>query len=121
MKPFLLIAGVILALSCAGTQRDCAKGCSSQLGANWLLVQYSNEGRPISCWQLRDVPLREEEGGGVFWLASDGNLIHINGWYNNVQVERDNWHSAAVSLGIEIARCPGGTYVTTGLLAPEPR
>jgi hypothetical protein len=52
----------------------------------------------------------EKESDGVYWLARDGHLVHIGGWYNRVQVEGGQWESAAELVGVNLVACLGGAY-----------
>lgn len=104
--PFLFLVG------CAGLQRDCA-GCSaSSLGADWIIVQYRADGETINCWQLRNASVANEHGSdGIWWTTDKGHLVHVGGWYNRVQVERNDWQGAAREVGVDLDRCKGGRYL----------
>jgi len=100
-KKALAYASVILFMGCAGMSRKCSSCTAGYVGADWLVVQYTNDGRVMKCWKLTRVSMvNEEASDGVYWEGSDGNLIHISGWYNRVQVSGDRWKAAAAHLGI---------------------
>jgi hypothetical protein len=65
---------------------------------------------PANCWQVKGQSISNEgQSDGIYWVSNSGNLIHLSGWYNRVQVE-GSWKSAANELGIELDRCVGGQY-----------
>lgn len=100
----------LLLVGCAGTSRSCASCNAENFGADWIIVQYRVDGVPINCWQLRQVSVANEQGSdGIYWATPSGNLIHISGWYNRVQV-KGSFESAAKEVGIDLAACPGGRY-----------
>jgi hypothetical protein len=108
------IAILFFTISCAGTQRDCSSQCASELGSDWIIVQYGVDGKPFNCWRLEAAAISNEHGtDGIFWQNSDGHLVHISGWYNRVQVEHRNWKSAAQTIGIDLDSCKDGAYALT--------
>ena len=98
--------------SCAGLTRSCSSCSAEQFASDWLVVQYDMQGKPYNCWKLEETSVTNEpHSDGIYWL--DGisqNLVHISGWYNRVQVERNQWDEAARSVGVDTAKCTGGTY-----------
>lgn len=98
---FLVFAG------CAGTSRGCSSCMAQQFGADWVVVQMDNEGRPYRCWELRDTSISNEgNSDGIYWKdTTSGNLVHISGHYNRVQVENGNWDHAYQSLGLTKETC----------------
>lgn len=109
MKHLKLVAKILLAFSfvgCAGMQRSCESNCAGQVGADWLVVQYDYDGKPIQCWKLDDVSVANEDGSdGIYWLDSHGNLVHISGWYNRVQIGGGAWTQAAKDLRVDLESC----------------
>lgn len=100
--------------SCAGWQRDCDSCMATSVGADWIVVQYSAAGHPFNCWQLKGVGITNEHASdGIFWVDSkSGNLVHISGWYNRVQVGRwGSFEDAAVLSGVDLKRCVNGHYL----------
>lgn len=97
---FLALAG------CAGMNRSCSNGCADQFGADWVVVQMDNDGRPYRCWELRSTSVASESGDGVYWKDDkSGNLVHISGHFNRVQVTGGNWGHAYATLGLTAATC----------------
>lgn len=95
----------LFATACAGTSRWCSSCYASSTGADWLVVTYKMDGTPFRCWRLKNVSLTDEQGGGIYWEGRDGNLVHLGGWYNRVQVNGTNWESAAGHMGVELDSC----------------
>ena len=104
-----IVLALALLVGCAGTQRSCSSSCAGEFGADWLIVQYSANGQVLNCWRLDGVSVANESSSdGIYWLAEDGHLVHLSGWYNRVQVERRDWDGAARALGVDLAACPDG-------------
>lgn len=104
--------GMLALVSCAGTQRQCAAGCAESYGADWMVAQYGYDGRPVACWRLVNTSVTNEPASdGIYWLDTNtGNLVHISGWYNRVQVIGGNWKHAATSLNVDGDACREGAY-----------
>lgn len=101
----------IFATGCAGFSKGCSQSMAGGFGANWVVVQYTVEGKPFHCWKLQGVSLSSEEGGGVNWKDStNGHLVHITGWENRVQVIRNDYDTAGKLLGIDASLCDNGVY-----------
>lgn len=82
------------------------------VGGDWIIVQISYDGTPINCWKLEDVSVtNESQSDGIAWKNSDGNMMHIAGWYNWTQVYNDNFAAAAKSLGVELDKIQNGKYL----------
>lgn len=97
---------------CAGFQRDCSSSCNSELGADWIIVQYKYDGVPMNCWKLHDAAVSNETGtDGIYWQY-EGHLVHVSGWYNRVQVAHAQWKQAATTLGVDDDKCGNGIYPT---------
>ncbi len=111
MKIFKYLPFVFL-LGCASTQRDCSASVNETFGGDWVIAQYGFDGKPINCWNLRNVAITtEEHSEGIYWQdSSTGNLIHLSGWYSRVQVSKNNHEAAAKSLGVELQYCTNGKY-----------
>lgn len=113
MKISKLLLPLLFLTGCASWQRDCNSSVASSFGGDWIVLQYGMDGTPINCWKLTDTAITNETGtDGIYWLNPDGNLIHISGWYNRVQVHGGAWHPAAESIGIKLESCTGGKYVS---------
>src|SRR3989344_6487246 len=95
---------------CAGLERSCASGCAETFAADWVVTQYDCNGKPINCWQLKNTSITNEStSDGIYWLdQQSSNLVHISGWYNRVQVNKNNWKEAAEAVGVSLERCVGG-------------
>ncbi len=114
LKKFWWACLVFLGVGCAGTSRSCSSCNAESFGANWIVVQYDSFGQPLNCWQLKNVSISNEpHSDGIYWENSDGHLIHISGFYNRVQVEHNQWESAANLIGVDLKSCTGGKYKVT--------
>lgn len=101
-----LLLGLIALGACAGQMRGCSAWNAEAFGADWLVVQYRNDGQVMKCWRLAGVSVtNEHQSDGVYWKDPWGHLVHISGWYNRVQVSGGNWKGAAESLGVDLAVC----------------
>lgn len=101
-------------IGCAGVSRSCSSDIATSFGGDWIIVQFGAGGLPFNCWKLPNTSVTNEQGSdGVYWLAPDGHLVHISGWYNRVQVDGGRWEQAAKSVGVELAKCAGGAYGET--------
>ena len=105
-KKLILLVVLPLMASCAGWSR-CASSCKAEsFGADWLIVQYRFDGTPLQCWRLVNKSVtNEDKSDGIYWKGSDGNLVHISGWYNRVQVSDGGWESAAHDLRVDLGDC----------------
>lgn len=102
----------VFLLGCASTQRDCSASVNGTFGGDWVIAQYGFDGKPINCWNLRNVAI-SSHSDGIYWQDSGtGNLIHISGWYSRVQVSGNNHEAAAKVLGVELSKCQNGKYVS---------
>lgn len=110
LRPFAVL--FVLAMGCAGMARDCSSCNAGSFGADWLLVQYQYDSKPMNCWQLRSTALEAEGSNGLFWKDNtSGNLVHISGIaLNRVQISGDNWKQAAEHLGVDLSACKNGRY-----------
>lgn len=111
---FLTVSAIMLLLmiGCDGCLRNCQSSCANNLGADWLVVQYDMNGDPFNCWQLSDVSLSSEPNSdGIQWLDKrTGNMVHLSGWYNHVQTTPSSIADAAITVGIDLAKCSHGHY-----------
>ena len=119
MKRLTIILSLILS-GCAGFSRSCSSDIAEGFGSDWLVVQYNFEMKPSHCWKLDDTSIANEKGSdGIYWETTKGNLVHISGWYNRVQVV-NGWEDAAKDVGVELDKCKGGEYVSTKeIVVPE--
>jgi hypothetical protein len=95
-------------VGCAGLGRSCSSCWAGAVGADWLVVQVKSfDGVPYRCWELTDVSVvNEQQSDGVYWKDRiTGNLVHIAGQYNRVQVVGGNWDHAYSQVGITKEGC----------------
>ena len=96
----------LLIVGCAGMERDCSSCNASSFGSDWVVVQLDLNGRPFRCWALRGTSITNETNSdGIYWQSPEGNLIHISGLYNRVQVVGRNWEAAYRELGLTEGSC----------------
>lgn len=96
----------VLLVGCAGTARSCTSCTAESFGADWIVVQMDMSGRPFRCWELRNTSIANEvQSDGIYWAGSQGNLIHISGLYNRVQVLNGQWEAAYREVGVTAATC----------------
>lgn len=101
-----LIVLCMMLTSCAGLERSCSSGIATTFGADWIVVQYRNDGVVLQCWRLPNTSITNEQNSdGIYWKSPDGHLVHISGWYNRVQVSNKNWSAAAHQLGLDLTKC----------------
>jgi hypothetical protein len=92
---------------CAGMERGCSAWEARSFGADWVVVQMDTEGRPFRCWELHRVSISNEQSSdGIYWVdAQSGNLVHISGLYNSVQVINSRWDAAFAEVGLTRDSC----------------
>ncbi len=107
---WVLVLFSLMIAGCDGFTRGCQSRIAQDFGADWIIVQYNNNGEPVLCWVLDDESVANEAtSDGIYW-SQDGHLVHISGWYNRVQVKDSNWTNAAISVGVDLTRCKNGVY-----------
>ena len=96
-----------LLVGCAGMGRSCSSCSAESFGADWVVVQMDFNGHPYSCWELPDTSITNESSSdGIYWKENwSGNLVHISGHYNRVQVAGGNWARAFSELGLTREAC----------------
>lgn len=104
------MVGVLLSLclvGCAGMSRGCSSWWAENAGSDWVVVQMDFNGMPYRCWELRDTAITNEaQSDGIYWKESGtGNLVHLSGHYNRVQVMSGNWDRAFSELGLARETC----------------
>lgn len=110
-KLTLVLFAMALSASCAGTGKAISQGMASTFGADWIIVQYAQNGTPFHCWKIRDAAVDDSEGGNINWKDREhGHLVHLTGWENRVQVVGGDYASAGRLLGVDAARCDNGVY-----------
>lgn len=103
-----MFLAIIFLCGCASFERDCTSCTATTLGSDWLVVQISAlDGKPIRCWQLSNASLdSEERSDGINWKDTvNGNMVHISGFYNYVQVRTGQWDTAFRQLGLTEGLC----------------
>ena len=76
------------------------------MGTDWVVAQYGYDCKPINCYKLVNAAVTNEpQSDGIYWEDSNGNLVHISGWYERVQVERNQWEQAAKTLRVDLKDC----------------
>jgi hypothetical protein len=102
MKRYLYIFLVCLLPACAGVSRGCSSFWATAAGSDWVIVQLDAFGKIIRCWQLEGVSVtNEDQSDGIYWKDETGNLVHLSGFYNRVQVHARQWDAAFESLGLK--------------------
>ncbi len=111
MKNRLWYVPLLVLFGCAGLVRDCQSCEATNLGADWIVVQFDMGGQPFNCWKLRGKSIsNEQKSDGIFWVSDSKHLIHISGWYNRIQVINGDFEGAAEEIGVELDRCVDGAY-----------
>lgn len=107
MRRWWIFFSLLVMTGCAGVQRECSSFWASNVGADWVIVQYNYEGKPILCWKLDDVAITNEpHSDGIFWKdARTGHLIHLSGWYNRVQIIGKKFAEAQALLSFDMDIC----------------
>jgi len=102
---YVLVA--ILITGCAGVERSCSSTLATELGGDWIIVELrENDGIPYRCWMLEGVSVdNEENSDGIYWQTEDGNLIHVSGSYDRVQVEDGKWDEAFAEINMTRKAC----------------
>ena len=117
-------AAALFLTGCASINRDCQSYGASNFGADWIVLQYGYDGKPINCWKLNNAAITNEgQSDGIYWQAHGGHMVHISGWYNRVQVTRGDYETAAKQLGVDLSLCGEGTYKDVRIpvvVPPEP-
>jgi len=88
---------------CASLDRGCTSCMATEFGSDWIVVQLSAmDGKPIRCWRLNSASVvSEQNSDGIRWKDTDnGNMVHIAGFYNYVQVKNRQWGAAFRQLGL---------------------
>ena len=110
---FMLLL-LLYMMGCAGWGRQCSSCTAESFGADWIVLQYGMDGKPINCWVLEDTSIDNEGASdGIYWLdRNEGHLVHISGWYNRVQLGsgKNSKETAAKLLGIDLKQCVNGRY-----------
>ena len=97
----LLLGGI--SIGPKGCDRHLQSWVSSSYGADWLVIQYTGQGQIQNYWELKSKSIGNEgNSDGIFFVAEDGNMVHLSGHYLYLQVPEPNWASVkAKYLGIK--------------------
>jgi len=101
------LIGIVRVLMWPSVTRGAAAYTAAATGANWVVVQLDMNGHAFRCWSLvRTSVVNESDSDGIYWLDPDsGNLVHISGMYNRVQVADEHWDHAYHELGLTHDLC----------------
>lgn len=106
IKKTLMGLMLLTVASCDGFARGCSSEMAENFGADWIVAQRKYDGSVLHCWRLKDVSITNEPGSdGIYWQGADGNLIHISGWYDRVQISGEKWVAGAASIGVALTEC----------------
>ena len=107
MNRFKYLLLVLLLVSCAGLDRSCSSCMATEFGADWVVVELTEaEGKPYRCWELRGLSITSEErSDGIYWKNNKGNLVHVAGSYDYVQVESGQWEDAFREINMTAEAC----------------
>lgn len=106
-KRILPLAFIIMG-GCAYMDRGCSSCGATAFGADWVVVELTEAGaKPYRCWELRNTTITSEQNSdGIYWKDSaTGNLIHVSGSYDYVQVTGGRWSQAFAQLGLTQKTC----------------
>lgn len=97
---------MLFVVGCAGLNKSCASCTAENFASDWVVVQLDLSGKPFRCWALQNVSISNEgQSDGIWWENQQGNLVHISGLYNRVQVRNDNWNDAYSELALTKETC----------------
>lgn len=68
---------------------------TTSYGADWLVVQYAQNGSIIKHWRLIGKTIKSEDNSdGIYFTDQKGNVVHMSGHYIYVQIGSD-WKELA--------------------------
>lgn len=114
----------VMLCGCASLDRSCTSCMATEFGSDWIVVQLSAmDGKPLRCWKLKGASVVSEEGSDGIKRkdTQNGNMIHIAGFYNYVQVKQGEWTGAFRQLGLTEEFCDGLAARTWGMKAEAPK
>jgi len=81
--------------------------CATHVGADWVIVELTEtDAIPYRCWMLDDISIvSEDSSDGIYWENPEGELVHISGSYDYVQVDSKDWASALAQVNMDIPTC----------------
>lgn len=102
----VLVGSGLLISECRGCQRKAQDIWAGGVGADWIIIERRLDGTPYQCWMLEDVSVANEgSSDGIYWENENGNLIHISGSYDRVQVLNDHWSDALEEINMTREAC----------------
>jgi hypothetical protein len=111
MRRWWIVGVFALVAGCAGFNKSCSQFSAASFGSDWIVVQYTQDGKPFHCWKLTGASVESSQGGNVDWQdPKNGHLMHITGWENRVQVQHKDWPGAGKLLNIDVNQCDNGVY-----------
>ena len=102
------VFALMIMSGCAGASRNCSQCNAETFGGDFVVVELTEaRGVPYRCWMLRGVSISNEKNSdGIYWKDPEsGNLVHISGSYDYVQVKGDNWNRALEYLNLTREAC----------------
>ena len=98
---------LVLLTGCAGLERSCSSCSARNFGSDWIVVELTEtDGKPYRCWELNEVSITNEEGSdGIYWKTKEGNLMHISGSYDYIQVVNEKWDEAFAEINMTREAC----------------
>jgi hypothetical protein len=110
-KVILMIVLSVFTVGCAGMSKSCTQFNASSFGSDWIVAQYTTDGKAFHCWKLRGAVVEGTEGGSVDWKdTTNGHLVHLTGWENRVQVVGGDFDTAGKLVGVDASLCDSGVY-----------
>ena len=99
----LLVIGIAFAImGPAACTRKVQAWKTGACGADWLVVQYSQDGGIIATWELDDKSIgNEENSDGIYFTDGHGNVVHLSGHYIYVELEDKKDEVRELLLGKE--------------------
>ena len=97
----------LFVVGCAGLERGCSSCMAQEFGSDWVIVELREaDGTPYRCWVLRGVSVSNETSSdGIYWKDNNGNLVHVSGSYDRVQVRMGKWNEAFDTLNLTQDEC----------------
>ena len=93
--------------SCAAWSRGCSSCMAKKFGADWVVVELTEaDAIPYRCWELRGASVENEPASdGIYWKNNKGNLVHVAGSYDYVQVDGGDWDDAFAEVNLTQEAC----------------
>jgi len=89
----VVMVTVLMFLGPKGCERHISSWRADAYGSDWLVVQYAQDGSVMNHWELTDKSVGSETNSdGIYFIDSDGNVVHLSGHYVYVEVA-DDWDS----------------------------